>query len=199
MWCASCHYLLFRALRDADEEFGAVVRFRHDFKRSLCGRIAFSPAPGQKNPIVSENGVPCIPLFPKWNTSNTCVGLIGSRTSHQGLKMCDLTFQELKFSQSLAFKRALSSTLMIRHYLQQPFQRVTVKKSVPPKSVSCPACVRNGEGHHGRGRPPRHSCDDTCLMCEVHNFSDPEFCLSRNALPAASLSRCELVATVCGA
>ena len=185
LWASSCCYLLFRALSESEEIFKISVAFKHAFKRDHVGRMAFSP-PTKKNDVVLPNGTPCILLYPKWNSHHTCIGLVPS-SCNRGLKLAELFFPELKISRSLAFNREISSTLQVRHFIKQPFKRVTEKKIKPPFSVSCPACVRlsteGGRGGRSAGRPPsRHLCGDTCLFAERHIFTDPELKL---ALPQA--------------
>ena len=110
LWAASCMYLQYRALRDADAAFGIVVPFRHAFPRDLFARIAFVPKPGATNDVVDPVDQPCVLLYPRWCSSNTVVGLVGSG-SHLGLKLGEFTFQEVKVS-----KRAyVSLETSLRH------------------------------------------------------------------------------------
>ena len=196
LWAASAHYLLFRALRDAHPQFGARVSFAHKFPRDLFARICFSPVPGKKNPVCEQTGQPVILLYPRWTSSHTVIGLTHSAGSHQGLKTAEFQFSELKVTKALAFERDISSTLMIRHFLKQPFKRSLSKKAVLPRSVSCPACVRGQQSIHGKGRPPRHTCKDDCCMAERHIFQDTDYILTRDIDITARALRGEMVADI---
>ena len=182
VWAASCMYLLFRALRDAAPAFGCKVSFGHSFPRDLFGRLSFSPKPGEKNSVVEPNGAPLVLLYPKWQSNHTVVGLVHSGTSHQGLKLAEFLWPEIKVTRALCFDRSISSTLAIRHYLRQPFKTSVIRKTVLPKHVDCAACVRerreNDEQVQGRGRPPKHTCNDTCCYMQQLTFLDPEFVLT---------------------
>ena len=190
LWAAGTLYLQYRAMREAAPEFGVKISFRFDFPLSLCYRMAWGPLPGKKNPVTHECGFPLVVLFPRWQSSNTVVCLSNSQ-SHQGLKISEHTYQELKFTKMLCFSRDVNSTLSIRHFLKQPFTRAVVKKTVPPKHTNCPACVRESLPRAGRGRPPVHKCDDGCGFSETHIFRDDELILDRGRVPEAD-ARMEL-------
>ena len=199
LWSASCLYLLYRSLKESGEPFGVTVAFQHKFPREYYARMAFSPTPGVKNSVVEPNGSPVIVLYPRWYSHNTVVGLIHS-DSHLGLKLCELHFSELKMSRSLCFTRNISSTLMVRHYIKQPFRQSVVKKVVPPKHLTCAACVRGSDSAPPltRGRPPKHTCDDCCMYAETHVFTDTDLVL-RPAQSSLHRLDVETIATVLSA
>ena len=180
VWAASCMYLLFRALRDAPSVFGCIISFSHAFPRDLFGRLAFSPKPGEKNSVVEPNGAPLVLLYPKWQSNHTVIGLVHSGTSHQGLKLAEFLWPEIKVTRALCFERSISSTLAIRHYLKQPFRTSIIRKTVLPRHVDCAACVREQrqDTSVGRGRPSKHTCNDTCCYMQQLTFLDPEFVLT---------------------
>ena len=181
LWAATCNYLRFRLMRDAEPVFDVSIAFKHEFPIGLIGRISWSPLPWKKSGVAEPVAEPVIPLYPISDTHNVIVALCPQPQSHLGLKLAELHMGEVKIGKTLAFRRDISSTLSIRHLLNQPFTSTVVLKAKAPKHIECPACVRAAESvdDRGRGRPPtRHTCSDTCRYAPVLRFSDPEVLLS---------------------